>query len=63
MERKIGEIFGENPKLEVVKTEKLTCIGCFYTIYNCSELFEHTGDCSYMTRTDKKSVIFKEVKE
>lgn len=58
MERKIGEIFTYQGKLyQVVESTK--CDDCaFIKSANCI-----LGNCSFITRTDKTSVIFKEIKK
>lgn len=62
MERKIGEIFNTgNSKLQVVKS--MLCVGCFYEKKSKKCIFNNeSGECSESLRTDKTSVIFKEVK-
>ena len=61
MERKIGEIFTCNGKLyQVVKG--FSCNGCaFIKNGNCYLVDELLGPCEYTRRTDKTSVIFKEI--
>ena len=61
MERKIGERFYYyGVTLEVVN--HLDCEGCyFFTLVNCDNSF--CGECHSFNRTDKKLVIFKEVKK
>ena len=63
MERKIGEVFTCNGKLyQVVKG--FSCNGCaFIKNGNCYLVDELLGPCEYTRRTDKTSVIFKEVKK
>lgn len=58
MERKIGERFDYNGvTLEVVN--QIGCEGCyFYTLVMCDKSL---GKCYDMDRSDKQSVIFKEV--
>lgn len=62
MERKIGEVFTCNGKLyQVVKG--FSCNGCaFIKNGNCYTANKLLGPCTYMERTDKTSVIFKEIK-
>ena len=62
MERKIGEIFTCNGKLyQVVKG--FSCNGCaFIKNGNCYLDDKLLGPCAYTERTDKTSVIFKEIK-
>ena len=63
MERKLGEIFTCNGKLyQVVKG--FSCNGCsFIKNGNCYLVDELLGPCDYSKRSDKTSVIFKEVKK
>jgi len=67
MERKVGSIFNDRKtKLKVVASTG--CDGCYYYDYYDSEKClnglscEIRGQCSPRVRTDKTSVIFKEVK-
>ena len=62
MERKIDEIFTCNGKLyQVVKG--FSCNGCaFIKNGNCYLDDKLLGPCAYIERTDKTSVIFKEIK-
>ena len=62
MERKIGEIFACNGKLyQVVKG--FSCNGCtFIKNGNCYLADKLLGPCAYTERTDKTSIIFKEIK-
>ena len=61
MERKIGEIFTyKNKTYQVVKYA--TCIECAFGKKVCSLLKSYIGQCTPSTRTDKTSVIFKEIK-
>ena len=62
MERKIGEIFTCNGKLyQVVKG--FSCNGCaFIKNGDCYLVDKLLGPCAYTERTDKTSVIFKEIK-
>lgn len=63
MERKIGEIFDYNGVRLIVK-EGRTCNGCYFS--NCHRIFRNraiTGECTYVSRKDEKSIIFKEVRE
>ena len=61
MERKIGEVFTCNGKLyQVVKG--FSCNGCaFIKNGNCYLDDKLLGPCAYMERTDKTSIIFKEI--
>ena len=63
MERKIGEVFTYNGKLyQVVKG--FLCNDCaFMKNGNCYLDNKLLGPCDYIKRTDKTSVIFKEVKK
>ena len=62
MERKLGEIFTCNGKLyQVVKG--FSCNGCaFIKNGDCYLVDKLLGPCAYTERTDKTSVIFKEIK-
>ena len=62
MERKIGEIFTCNGKLyQVVKG--FSCNGCaFIKNGDCYLADKFLGPCAYTERTDKTSIIFKEIK-
>lgn len=62
MERKIGEVFTYKDKTyQVVKS--FSCNGCiFMKDGSCYSLNELLGPCDYTKRTDKTSVIFKEIK-
>ena len=60
MERKLGEIFQYKGKTyQVVKAA--TCIECAFGKRVCSLLKSYIGQCTPSTRTDKTSVIFKEI--
>ena len=60
MERKIGEIFTYNGKTyQVVKST--TCIECAFGKRVCSLLKSYIGQCTPSTRTDKTSIVFKEI--
>lgn len=63
MERKIGEIFTYQGKLyQVVESTK--CDDCaFMQRADCNPVNKILGNCSFITRTDKTSVIFKEIKK
>ena len=58
MERKLGEIFTYNGKLDQV-VKSATCIECAFGKRVCSLLKSYIGQCTPSTRTDKTSVIFK----
>lgn len=61
MERKIGEIFTCNGKTYQV-VEGITCEGCiFMENGHCFSISKLLGLCSDTNRTDKTSVIFKEI--
>lgn len=65
-ERKVGEIFEyQGKKLKVVETKGSSCYNCYFADRDCD--CENTrkvlGVCLSETRTDKKPVIFMEVKE
>lgn len=60
MERKIGEIFTCDGKTyQVVKG--ITCDGCCILNDHCFSIRESLGLCAGDTRTDKTSVVFKEI--
>ena len=63
MERKIDEVFIYNNKLyQVVESTK--CDDCaFMKSADCNPGSEILGNCSFITRTDNTSVVFKEVKK
>ena len=63
MERKVGSIFNDRKtKLKVVASTG--CDGCYYDSEKCLNVLscEIRGQCSPRVRTDKTSIIFKEVK-
>lgn len=63
MERKIGEIFeyeGKTYQVVEIKTD-VNCKGCAFEFDGCDIPF--LGDCHPVYRTDKVSIIFKEVKK
>lgn len=67
-ERKVGEIFEyQGKKLKVVETKDSTCHNCYFADGDCDCDYENTrkvlGVCLSETRTDKKPVIFVEVKK
>lgn len=64
MERKIGETFEfKGKKLQVKKSESVSCYGCFFA-GQCGPLRkEVAGECQFEFRTDKKEVIFVEITE
>lgn len=60
MERKIGEIFTYNGKTyQVVKS--IACIDCAFRERVCGLLKSYIGPCTSNIRSDKTSVIFKEI--
>ena len=64
MERKIGETFEyEGHKLKVVDEGTCKCNECIFYRRECSLIRNVIGSCSEVHRTDKKSVIFVEVKD
>lgn len=65
-ERKIGEIFNYDGKtLEVVETKSDTCYNCYFKeeTGRCSRIKSKTGVCDIQRRTDKRPVIFIEIKD
>lgn len=67
MERKVGSKFKfGDTVLKVIETEKPYCYGCFMHEQNLpcykSSIYGLTGDCIWYRRSDKKDVIFEEVK-
>ena len=63
MERKVGEIFeyeGKVYQVVEIKTD-VNCKGCAFEFDGCDIPF--LGDCHPVYRTDKVSIIFKEVKK
>lgn len=61
MERKIGEVFiYEGKTYQVVKSD--ICADCVFRERVCSLLKSHVGPCTSNIRSDKTSVIFKEIK-
>ena len=65
MEKKIGDIFEYlGRKLEVVKSARDLCFGCyFFDDKHCQRIEREGGECSKSKRTDHNSVIFMEVKD
>lgn len=62
MERKIGEIFTYNGKTyQVVQSN--SCKGCAFNNISCNCYKPAIGSCLISKRTDKTSVIFKEIKD
>ena len=65
-ERKIGEKFDYYGKmLEVVQTKSDTCYNCCFKeeTGRCSRLKSKTGVCDVIQRSDRRPVIFIEVKD
>ena len=64
MERKLGEIFTYNGKTYQV-VEGITCKGCTFMNNgrHCFSISKLLGLCSDNNRTDKTSIIFKEIKD
>ena len=65
MEKKIGEVFEhQGVNVKVVATEFNNCGNCCFLEENapCSRIRTIAGECLSRKRTDKKSVIFVEVK-
>ena len=66
MERKIGEIFNYNDKtFEVVETKSDTCYLCCFKENDgrCSKNKSKVGECEMIKRSDRRPVIFVEVKD
>lgn len=66
MERKIGEKFEYDGKtLEVVETKSDTCYKCCFKGETgcCSKNKSKTGECEMLKRSDRRPVIFVEVKD
>lgn len=62
MERKVGEIFEYEGKVyQVVKSN--SCTDCAFKNMSCSFRRSNLGHCVIGSRTDKVSIIFKEVKK
>ena len=60
MEREIGEKFNYKGKtIEVVIDNFLSCNNCCFKDTTCYD--SQIGKCLYISRSDGKSVIFKEV--
>lgn len=60
MERKIGEIFTYNGKTyQVVKSNM--CMDCAFRERVCSLLKQYIGPCTSSIRSDRTSIIFKEI--
>lgn len=52
----------ERVTIEVVETETVTCAGCFFESKGACEVWRKYP-CESKQRSDRKNVIFKEVKE
>lgn len=48
---------GTRISLEVVESNGKTCEGCFFRYRVCTEM------CHEYSRTDRKDIVFKEIKE
>jgi hypothetical protein len=53
---------GERVVLDIVETETMTCEGCFFDSKDVCEV-GRKYPCARKLRSDRKNVIFKEVKE
>lgn len=53
---------GERVVLDIVATETITCAGCFFDSKDVCEIWRKYP-CASVRRSDRKNVIFKEVKE
>lgn len=53
---------GERVTLEVTETDKESCKGCFFESKGACEVWRKYP-CASKQRSDRKNVIFKEVKE
>nr|DAG54656.1 MAG TPA: hypothetical protein [Caudoviricetes sp.] len=53
---------GERVVLEITETETMTCAGCFFESKGACEVWRKYP-CESKQRSDRKNVIFKEVKE
>ena len=62
MERKIGDTFEFEGKKIEVKAASHGCDGCFLKEKSCIDLADLVGICGARDRTDKKFVVFVEVK-
>lgn len=61
MERRVGEVFTYDGKTyQVVRSD--ICADCVFRERVCSLLKSHVGPCTSNIRSDKTSVIFKEIK-
>ena len=64
MERRVGEVFEYQDKiLRVKEAEGKICEGCVFLTKCTCEIKGEVGWCGCGTRSDKKNVIFVEVKE
>lgn len=63
MENKIGDIvtLPDGRKAEVVESDMATCDGCVYQETYCLNL--QLRNCGRRLRTDKKNIIYKEIKD
>lgn len=63
MERKIGEIFEIDGKKYKCISNGPGCSGCIFgSVLKCTKNYEVFGWCGCTTRSDKKPVVFIEVK-
>ncbi len=53
---------GERVVLDIVTTETITCAGCFFESKGVCEVWRKFP-CASIRRSDRKNIIFKEVKE
>lgn len=53
---------GERVVLNIVATETITCAGCFFDSKGACEVWRKYP-CASIRRSDRKNIIFKEVKE
>lgn len=67
MEHKIGTkiTFPNGDVVEVKEEPESVCIGCIFDSLQCGVFrrFGIIGECEESYRTDKKNIIYKEVKE
>lgn len=63
MERKVGEVFKYNDTTTLKVMTSSGCTGCYFYNKVCKTVALDIGACSAFDREDKKSVIFREVKD
>ena len=68
MERKVGSKFKfEDTVLKVIEMKEADCNSCFMYEHNLpcykSSICSLVGDCIWYSRSDKKNVIFEEIKD